>query len=124
MTIADAPATTITLGEARQQLPEILELARRSRRHVLIVQAGQPQGVVLGLDEYLRLQKLEQREQRRRQVLAHPPQAAASPEEWRAAFDALARIRDKAAFLSDDELDALAAEAQAAVRAPQNLSVA
>ncbi|HFD40651.1 MAG TPA: hypothetical protein ENJ31_12480 [Anaerolineae bacterium] len=30
--------------------------------------------------------------------------------------DALARIRDKAAPLSDEELDALAAEAQAAVR--------
>lgn len=117
MTATHAVETTVTVGEARRRLPELLELARQTRRPFVIVKAGQPQGVVLGLDEYFRLQALDQREQRRQRVLARPPEAAASPKDWQAAFDTLACIRDKAAPLSDDELDALAADALAEIRA-------
>jgi hypothetical protein len=68
------------------------------------------------VEEYRRLRDLEEREERRRRTLAAPIEAARSAEAWQASFDALARVREKAAYLSDDELDALTDEAVAAVR--------
>jgi prevent-host-death family protein len=102
---------TVTATETRKQLPKILERARLTRQHFVIVKRGQEQGVILGLDEYRRLKELDEREQRRRRALAIPIEAARSAETWQASFESLERIREKAAYLSDDEMDALVTEA-------------
>ncbi len=107
---------TLTLTETRAQLPKILERARLTRQHFVIVKRGQEQGVILGLDEYRRLKELDERERRRRQALAIPIEAARSAEAWQASFESLERIREKATYLSDDEMDALVTEALAQVR--------
>ncbi len=107
---------TVTATETRKQLPKILERARLTRQHFVIVKRGQEQGVILGLDEYCRLKALDEREQRRRRALAIPIEAARSVESWQASFESLERIREKAAYLSDDELDVLVTEALAQVR--------
>jgi prevent-host-death family protein len=106
----------VTLSETRAQLPKILERARLTRQHFVIVKRGQEQGVILGLDEYRRLKELDEREQRRRRALALPIEAASSAEAWQTSFEALERIREKAAYLTDDEMDALVTEALAHVR--------
>ncbi len=118
MTLTRALDDTVTVSEVRRRLSEILDQARRTQRHFVILKAGQPQGVVLGTDEYLRLRELDLREQRRRHVLAQPPAAARSPQEWQASFETLTRLRDKATPLSDDELDALVNEALLEIRTP------
>ncbi|MBM4461453.1 MAG: type II toxin-antitoxin system Phd/YefM family antitoxin [Chloroflexi bacterium] len=106
----------VTLAETRAQLPKILERARLTRQHFVIVKRGQEQGVILGLDEYRRLKELDEREQRRERALAIPIEAARSTEAWQASFETLERIREKAAYLTDDEMDTLATEALAHVR--------
>jgi hypothetical protein len=70
----------------------------------------------LDLDEYSRLSELDEREKRHLQTLALPIEAAVTPESWQASFDALARIREKATYLTDDELDVLANEVLAEIR--------
>jgi prevent-host-death family protein len=109
----------VTLSETRAQLPKILERARLTRQHFVIVKRGQEQGVILGLDEYRRLKELDECEQRRRRALAIPIEAARSAEAWQASFAALERIREKAAYLTDDEMDALVTETLAVVRSPK-----
>ena len=118
MTLTRALDETVTVTEVRRRLSEILDQAHRTRRHFVILKAGQPRGVVLGTDEYLRLRELDLREQRRRHVLAQLPEAGRLPEEWQASFETLKRIRDKATPLSDDELDALVNEALVEIRPP------
>ena len=109
----------VTLSETRAQLPKILERARLTRQHFVIVKRGQEQGVILGLDAYRRLKELDECEQRRRRALAIPIEAARSAEAWQASFAALERIREKAAYLTDDEMDALVTETLAVVRSPK-----
>lgn len=116
MTILASRRGTITTSEVRAHLAHVLDRARRTRAHLVITKRGREQGVILGLDEYLRLNELDERERRRRQTLALPIEAADSPADWQASFDALARIREKATYLTDAELDALANEALADVR--------
>lgn len=116
MTSTESRGGTVTASEVRAHLSAVLERVRRTYAHLVIVKRGQEQGVILGLEEYRRLSELEERENRRRQTLSLPIEAAGAPESWQASFDALTRIREKAAYLSDDELDALANETLAAVR--------
>jgi prevent-host-death family protein len=107
---------TISTSDVRTHLSAVLERVRRTRAPLVIVKRGQEQGVLLGLDEYRRLNELDEREKRRRQTLSHPIEANSTAESWQASFDTLTRIRENAAYLSDDELDALVNETLAEVR--------
>jgi hypothetical protein len=57
----------------------------------------------------------DEREQRRQRTLALPIETASSAEAWQTSFEALERIREKAAYLTDDEMDALVTETLAHV---------
>lgn len=107
---------TVSTSDMRAHLSAVLERLRRTRAHLVIVKRGQEQGVLLGLDEYQRLSELDAREKRHRQTLSLSIEANSTPESWQASFDALTRIREKATYLSDDELDALVNEVLAEVR--------
>ena len=107
---------TVTSTETRKQLPQILERARLTRQHFVIVRRGQEQGVILGLDEYRRLKDLDAREQRRQWARAIPIEATRSAETWQTSFESLERIREKATYLTDDEMDTLATEVLAVIR--------
>ena len=56
------------------------------------------------------------REQRRQWALAIPIEAARSAETWQTSFESLERIREKATYLTDDEMDTLATEVLAVIQ--------
>jgi len=109
-------AETLTVREAGLVYTIDVDKARLADRQPFIIERqGTPIAVLMSFDEYRRLKELDVREERRRRALAIPIDAARSAETWQASFESLERIREKAAGLSDDEMDALVTEALARV---------
>ena len=110
-------AETLTVREAGLVYTIDVDKARLADRQPLVIERqGTPIAVLVSFDEYRRLKELDVREGRRRRALAIPIEAARSAETWQASFESLERIRDKATYLSDDEMGALVTEALARVR--------
>jgi prevent-host-death family protein len=63
----------INLAEARQNLPELTDRAYAGQTFVL-ARRGRKLAVIMGIDEYLRLKEIEQRE-RDFEILLSPPRA-------------------------------------------------
>ena len=57
---------TITMDEAQQDLENVLQWAKEHNEGVILEQAGKPEGVLMGYDEYAEFVKLRKQDSRRK----------------------------------------------------------